>query len=250
MYLINKINKYGFLLILLITLSWVEVGHCYDYKQYVIEGHTVHRVLLNPKEYNVYIVKAEGESGLEKVSSMATRHHADIAINGGYFKIGPNGKGMPSGSLVIKGLVFGLRNKEQALAVIQSGKLSIQLKNPKQYLRKSPDVSMVSGIPLLVNNGKMVSVLLKRTSPFYSKPHARTALGVKVDGSVIVVMVEPLGMTLIALARFIEKQGCQYAVNLDGGGSSTLWIDGNEVKEAYNLEGARVVSDAIIFKKK
>lgn len=248
--LINKIKKTSILLILLINLSWMNLGFGYEYKQYLIEGQTVHRVLIDPKEYQVALVRAQETSGLETVSSMAKRNHATIAINGGYFKTSPEGKNMPSGTLVIKGQVFGVHNKQQALGIIQAGKFSIQLQNPKQYLRQNPDVSMVSGIPLLVNKGKMVNTLLKRSSPFYAKPHARTALGLKANGEIIIVMVEALGMTLVELARFMETQGAQYALNLDGGGSSLLWIDGKEIREKYNLEGSRVVSDALIFKKK
>jgi len=109
---------------------------------------------------------------------------------------------------------------------------------------------MVSGIPLLVNNGKMVRSLLKRSSRFYAKPHARTAIGVKANGIIIIVMVEHLGMALVELGHFMETQGCQHALNLDGGGSSTLWVEGHEIQERYTIESVRVVSDAIIFKKK
>lgn len=249
MSLMNKINKYHLPLILFITLFYTKVGYCYDYKQYVLEGQMLHRVLIDPKEYSVDLVRAQDTSGLETVSSIAIRNHASIGINGGYFKVDV-GKGMPSGTLVIKGRVFGIKNKQQALALIQAGKLSIQLHNPKQYLRKYPGVTMVSGIPLLVNNGKMVNTLLKRNSLFYAKAHARTALGLKANGDIIVIMVEAPGITLVELARFMEKQGSQYALNLDGGGSSSLWIEGKDIKEKYNLEGTRVVSDAILFKKK
>ncbi len=249
MNLINKNNKHPLALILLISLFYSSIGYCYDYKKYLIEGQTVHKVLIDPKEYQIAIVRAKDTSGLETVSSMGMRNHADIAINGGYFKVDA-GKGMPSGTLVIKGHVFGLKNKQQALAIIQSGKLSVQLKNPKQYLAQHQDASIVSGIPLLVSNGKTQSFLSKRSSPFYAKAHARTALGLKANGEIIIVMVESVGLTLLDLARFMEKQGAQYALNLDGGGSSSLWIEGKDIKEKYNLEGTRVVSDAIIFKKK
>lgn len=246
----NKIKQSSILLIWLFSLSWAKLGFAYDYKQYLINGQTVHRVLIDPKEYHVALVRAQETSGLETVSSMAIRNRANVAINGGYFKMSAEGKNMPSGTLVINGHVFGVRNKQQALAIIQAGNLKVQLNNPKQYLRQNPDASMVSGIPLLVNKGKMVSTLLKRSSPFYAKPHARTALGLKASGEIIIVMVEALGMTLVELARFMETQGAQYALNLDGGGSSLLWIDGKEIREKYNLEGARVVSDALVFKKK
>lgn len=205
-------------------------------------------VEINPKEYSASLVRAR-DSGIEAVSSLAKRNDADVAINGGFFKLEPNGTIKPSGTLVISGIVFGIKNKTQALAVIHDGKLTIRLANPKEYLRKNPGISMVSGIPLLVNNGKVVSILSKRTSGFYAKPHARTAIGIKSNGIITLVTVEHLGMTLVELARFLEKQGCHYALNLDGGGSSVLWMKENERKERLIGNNMRSVADAIVFKK-
>ena len=65
------------------------------------------------------------------------------------------------------------------------------------------------------------------------------------------------GITLKELANFMSEQGCISAINLDGGGSSSLYIHGKYVNnqvgdkdEASGLAVVRPVSDAIIFKKK
>ncbi len=65
------------------------------------------------------------------------------------------------------------------------------------------------------------------------------------------------GLTILELAKLMQDLNCQYAVNLDGGSSSTLWIDGNVINNVFrdkdeNSEKKieRPVSDAIIFKKK
>ena len=62
--------------------------------------------------------------------------------------------------------------------------------------------------------------------------HPRTALGWNKD---YIFMVEvdgrqrnlSVGMTLPELATYMVKLGCQEAMNLDGGGSATLWVLGN-----------------------
>jgi exopolysaccharide biosynthesis protein len=66
-----------------------------------------------------------------------------------------------------------------------------------------------------------------------------------------------LGLTLPELATLMLELGCSSALNLDGGGSSTLWIDGKVVNHAVGDEDEgmgqsvlRPVSDAIVFKKK
>jgi hypothetical protein len=63
-------------------------------------------------------------------------------------------------------------------------------------------------------------------------PNARSAIGLKADGSLVLVMVaqvpgeSPSGMTLPELARFMDEQGAVHALNLDGGSSATLIYGG------------------------
>jgi hypothetical protein len=66
------------------------------------------------------------------------------------------------------------------------------------------------------------------------QPNARTAIGVKPDGSVVWVMVaqtkaQNSGMTLDELADFMKRLGVTSAVNLDGGTSSSLYAQGKAV---------------------
>lgn len=95
-------------------------------------------------------------------------------------------------------------------------------------LATSPDLTgvtvAVGGGPILLDAGK---------SPEWSgsQPrHPRTALGWN-DEQFILVVVDgrqrdlSAGMTCPELASLMKRLGCEYAVNLDGGGSSTLWLD-------------------------
>lgn len=67
------------------------------------------------------------------------------------------------------------------------------------------------------------------------EPNARTAIGLKPDGSVVWVMVAQnqgkeattSGMTLADLADFMKQLGVQSALNLDGGTSSSFYYRGN-----------------------
>jgi len=63
--------------------------------------------------------------------------------------------------------------------------------------------------------------------------HPRTALGRTKDGRLVMVVVDgrykdrrSVGMTLAELAQLMGDLGCVDALNLDGGGSSTLVISG------------------------
>ena len=66
-----------------------------------------------------------------------------------------------------------------------------------------------------------------------------------------------VGLTILELANFMKEMGCNEAINLDGGGSSTMYVDGKYVNESFGdkdeAEGqklVRPVSDAIVFKRR
>jgi exopolysaccharide biosynthesis protein len=66
-----------------------------------------------------------------------------------------------------------------------------------------------------------------------------------------------IGLTLKELANLMLSLGCHSALNLDGGGSSTLWIDGKIANQTIGDQDeklgqtiARPLSDAIVFKRK
>lgn len=71
----------------------------------------------------------------------------------------------------------------------------------------------------------------------------RTALGVKKDGTMVVYAVDgrqaghSMGLSQMDLADELLAQGCQWAVNLDGGGSTAIsvWIPGQSAPTVRNL---------------
>ncbi|MEE8586404.1 MAG: phosphodiester glycosidase family protein [Acidobacteriota bacterium] len=54
-------------------------------------------------------------------------------------------------------------------------------------------------------------------------------------------------MTLGELARFMRSLGCSQALNLDGGGSSTFYFEGQVRNSPSDFGKERPVSDAIVF---
>lgn len=242
----------------------------YDYEKREIDKHVIHLVTINPNKFDVVFVKSnDGAYGRETVPSMANRSNAIIAINGGFFEIGNGKDGMPSGTLIINGHVYGLKDKTQPLLIIDADKVAIVDQNPSIFGSKNR--SMLSGIPLLISDGKIVKELYKKDGQFYVNAHARTALGIRDDGVIVLAVVEHYypkdkelpssqtqqGLTILELSQLMQKNGCEYAINLDGGGSSTLWIDGKvvnqtigDVDEDNNLKMVRSVSDAVVFIKK
>lgn len=122
--------------------------------------------------------------------------------------------------------------------------------------------NIVGGTPLLLIYHKIIhdKTTENAQSNFLMQRHARTAVGLLPNGHWIFVVVEQSpfngspGMTIPELAIFMGKLGCAYALNLDGGGSSTLYINNkvvnhpaNDVEEDFGLNTIRRVSDAILI---
>jgi hypothetical protein len=92
-------------------------------------------------------------------------------------------------------------------------------------------VDVLGGTPVLLLDG------VQQVQDFYCGDafcdrQPRTAVGVTADGKMLLVVVDgrqpgySVGMTLQELANLMQSLGAQNAINLDGGGSSTMWVNG------------------------
>jgi exopolysaccharide biosynthesis protein len=113
--------------------------------------------------------------------------------------------------------------------------------------------------PLMVKSGN--KVLFPATSLTINK-HPRTAIGIRNNRRVILVTLdgrtnEASGMTMNELADLMKLLGCHDAVNLDGGGSTTMWIRGKPFNGIVNMpcdnrrfdhDGERSLSDILVIR--
>lgn len=123
---------------------------------------------------------------------------------------------------------------------------------------------VIGGSPLLVYHGKRMQdyAVEGLRPPFVHERYARTAVGVLKNGHWLLVVVEQSafngspGMSIPELADFMHQLGCEYALNLDGGSSSTLYINNKVINhpeddadqdEDYRWSAFRPVSDAILI---
>ena len=104
-------------------------------------------------------------------------------------------------------------------------------------LRKWKMRTAVGGGPVLVQNGKTEisnEQELKFTGKAINDKHPRTCMGYTSDGDLIIMVIEGRfpgiaeGATLEQEARLLIGLGCVEALNLDGGGSSCMLINGKE----------------------
>ena len=192
------------------------------------------------------------------------------------------------------------RNFPDDIQIGDKVSLELEFLDPisKTPIIKNKAASIITGIPVIVQDGKVVASLVD------IKPtlHARTAIGVKPNGNILMVVVEHfytkslqqvtleevntilkkrqdvniatatipevrkilmdnfiensniIGFNFKELAEYMVELGCNSAINLDGGGSSTMFLDGNIVNSSVGDEdeslGQRIVrpvSDAIVL---
>ncbi len=108
--------------------------------------------------------------------------------------------------------------------------------------------------PQLIKDGKVAipNSQEKITQAFVSEGHPRTAIAKLASGKLLLVTVdgrqpsESIGMSLPVLAQLLLELGAVEAMNLDGGGSTTMVIRNRVVNKPSDQTGERPVSDAIL----
>ncbi len=112
---------------------------------------------------------------------------------------------------------------------------------------------IVGGVPSLIRFGKIEITWEqeKSSKAFVETHHPRTAVAKLKDGKFLMVTVdgrsaESGGISLPDLAAFLLELGATDAMNLDGGGSTTMFLDGKVVNKPSDKEGERAVGDAIL----
>lgn len=151
---------------------------------------------------------------------------------------------VPVGTVMLDGSAF--HPSGDAVSALQpgtSGQLSQSLGFPGA-------VDVLGGNPMLVVNGVIQYPDVDGNGGYFD-PNPRTAVGTTPDGKLVVVVVDgreygySAGMTLRRLAEFMVELGCRDAINLDGGGSSTMWINGR-VANRPSDPTERLVSSALV----
>lgn len=116
-------------------------------------------------------------------------------------------------------------------------------------------VDVVGGYPELLDRGERTGDRLAGANPgFAASRHPRTAVAVSVEDSrVLFVVVDgrqgdySTGMTLPELTDLLQALGAEEALNLDGGGSSALVVQGRVVNRPSDEAGERPVVNALLL---
>ena len=187
--------------------------------------------LTDPAQLRTVLAQdAYGRNVTEATSAMAARTGAAIAINGDFYGSRERGYVVRNGKLLRDTNAGG-----EDLVIWADGSFSIINENDitaaelvaqgaEQVFCFGP--ALVMGGEIAVDPGEEVGKAM------VSNP--RTALGIDAEGRYYLVVSDgrtrqSTGLSLRELAEFMQSLGCTIAYNLDGGGSSTMVVDGNVI---------------------
>lgn len=141
-------------------------------------------------------------------------------------------------------VVVGPKDKLEKIFKTRSAKLDI---------KTIPDWDnvnhIISGGPYLIKNGEIFIDITEQKLGAIGGKNPRTAIGYTQDGTLIMVAVDgregsSIGMTLRELAGFMQSIGCVNAMNLDGGGSTVMYVNG-KVVNMPKVKGGIALSNAL-----
>ncbi len=178
-------------------------------------------------------------------SSFAELVGAAAAVNGDFFSWSTYD---PGGLAVGDGAFWHADNTWEA--GVEFGQDHALIADPEEVLSEEDAPAwvseVVSGYPVLVEEGAALTSFSRSDC---SDRHPRTAVGLSEDRRTLWLAVvdgrssASAGMTCAELADLMVDLGAWRAVNLDGGGSSTLWVEGEGVVNDPSDGGERTVSN-------
>lgn len=254
------------------SLAWIE-----NQKEWIVDTITSSvSLIIGGQEFPVHGInqpRGDGQNMIHSMHDERCRYHnpgRNIVISQGKVTSIEN-ENDPS-SVPNDGFIY----QTDAIEGIESGLdvfFSYSLKTiNNRYIQ--PDFAL-GGAGLLIKNGALCTQLLEQEFE-HSNPlihtgdeivadfklheqqellikgvHPRTAFGIDNEGVIYLVVVDgrqksSVGMTLYDLALFMQFLGCQDALNLGGGGCSTLYCIGQILNKPSQGE-ERPVSEALCF---
>lgn len=221
-------------------------------------------VRVSTQAYQMEVLTAEGDKA-DSTSALCLKHGAVAGINGSYF----NMRKLTSTTFVKDdGFVVATTTMKQTFHI--NG--SVLIDNDGFVIDRTQADStwtggetwreaMASG-PILIDEGEVIVYEegVPMWKSFIAKRHPRSMVGTDAQGYLWLVVVDgrasgkAAGMTIAELTELALQLGLTDALNLDGGGSSTLWalpagvINHPCDNGQFDNEGQRIVPNALLVK--
>jgi exopolysaccharide biosynthesis protein len=252
---------------------------CYHFNQRELFASNQHVSILQTKLNNKNIQFAFGSADiqvpegdtlrkLKPTSLLAMENNALAAVNGGFFNtkrggavdfVKINKRILDSASYYADELMP--EHSNSAIA-IDDNKVEIVKGGGKAFWEKSmPQSSLLVTGPLLLFDNEEQEL---RINAFNNNRHPRTCACVTNDNNLLLITVDgrnalAQGMSLHELTYLSKMLNCKNAINLDGGGSSTMYVKGQPDHGVVNYPcdnkqfdhlGERAVSNVFMILKK
>ena len=251
------------------TLDGFFYHHCHFQQRQLFNSNQYFCVREIPKGSKTSL-RFVADTVLTTVSNFALRNNALAGINGSYFNMST---GEPVCYLRIGGKELGMNEPSRndsvnrkyyqnaAIRLLPSGRPRFNIPDSNRLSeKKMTDNDVMTAGPMLICRGTDVPQRLDRR--FVYARHNRTAIGLKADGTIILLVADGRsrnnadGLSLPELTRVMRWLGCCDAANLDGGGSSTMYIRNGSTNGIVNHPsdngrfdpmGQRRVANAILL---
>lgn len=194
-----------------------------------------------------------GENITETTSAIAGANNAIFAINGDYYGF------RDTGIVIRNGVVFRDEGARQGLAFYRDGTVKVydETATTADQLLADGVWNTLSFGPSLLDNGEIaegieeVEVDTNFGNHSIQGEQPRTAVGIIDDNHLVFVVVDgrspgySSGVTMTGLAQIMKDLGATTAYNIDGGGSSTMYFNGELVNNPLGENKERGTSDIL-----
>jgi len=215
-----------------------------------------------------YVPNGDTLRKLKPTRLIATENGAMAAVNGGFFNMKKGGsvdfikinqKVLDSAAYLPTKLI-----PEHSVAAITIDDNEVKIVNGGNKInweKSLPQANVLVTGPLLIYNNEKQEL---RNNPFNTNRHPRTCACVTKENDLLLITIDgrtamAQGMSLYELTYLSKMLGCKDAVNLDGGGSTTMYIKGQPFEGVVNFPcdnkqfdhyGERAVSNILMILKK
>jgi exopolysaccharide biosynthesis protein len=191
-----------------------------------------------------YVSEGDTLRNLKSTSTISFENHALAAVNGGFFNVKRGGSVdfLKINKKIIDSASYTLNKpiSEHSMAAItiDNGNFEIIKGGTKLYWEKSlPQTNVLVTGPLLLYNNEEEAL---KNNAFNNNRHPRTCACVTKDDDLLLITVDgrntmAQGMNLHELTYLSKMLGCKDAINLDGGGSTTMYVKGQPFDGVVNF---------------
>ena len=239
------------------TMSIQITQHNWTFKKHNLAFYVVHATINQPDQLRAAFARdTYNKKYSEDTLSIAERNGAVLAVNGDYYNHKNN-----IGVVIRNGEMYrNLKCSRDLLWIDGEGGLHTILKDERkgeigESLLEQGAVQSFEFGPALVRDGEMLTLPEKYFLSMYDDiREPRTAIGQVDENHYVIVVADGRrkgwsdeGMTLWELQRIMYEEGCQVAYNLDGGGSATLYFNGEVINQPSG-GSQRKVSDIVLLR--